>query len=1118
MIRLRSKFKINHGTNTLAASPAITRPQTTQSHPPNNVSTTLSAPSHRATSFHETEVPMANMNTGTASRYHGWGQSSSHSQSLHHHQQQRGDAIVRTATASITAGQYREREMAQRPATSVRHSGHDSSSRRADNGRASTDNRNISRRDDDRHRDNRDLSRETSSGNRHYTENSCRDSRSYHYQRDYRDHSTGNRHRQEYASRDSRSYNARSGFYSRDRGYHSSNNSSWSSRDRNSKNYSYSSRDRDSNHRRDADYGRREDGRSHHHSSREREAEYVPKTERHHSSRERDSTIHQDSRRSHHPNHYHDSENDSKRPRTDLRPKIDHLKAERDAHRLEAQKTEAKLRKAQAEREIMEQNLKLEEAKRQLEIVRSQSVSNERGERASGVDGGGGASLPIIPALASVTPRSTGLNTAASDANLTATSVAAAAPSFNNTETSDADSANNDPSFQPESFDVEDSSDDFLVGVSPSRPKASGNTTKAPKSKPKKKSPAKKKPSRNPKKCSNTKKKSKPVAEDSAVSIYTEFDMMSMYSPTIVDHSLVTSKFLVQWDKNDGSTETPCTLWMSFENFLFPNIANDYIDENVNDEENTELAAYKNCFPGVIDINEFDEEEPDLLEMDFCCFVCKCSDKDGTRSARNCLHARKYHRLCCHGLRVTDNLDDFACAAGQALMEALEAPQDGDGSDSEREGEVLEMSRAKNRKMKEKQNVVRLLSPRDQPAHEMGGAVVLSINTGIGGVAVALKQVNFGTKRIIHVEADLVAQHVIRFHHDLNYGSMEMDDGIEHIVGLYNTLDDVRADPEDLVRRFGPIDLIICSSSGKTKQEHETFADRFFTLCDDVKRYNEGIHQHDSLFYMIETLPKDHADRNKYSYCTCDSRVDNDCKRTLICNWPLEPGISTLRGIGSSQGKKDVAGLEAALGFPTRYATSSVTALFEVLKTALTVGFVQKKWSDEVHPKYWGFLGMGPSRYTFKVNRNTDADSLMDMLQLFIKESVSSKHLCDIDYAEQLLKESMSVRFLVGMLQPLGQHFEKKQNDGGDSPDDDMNPHDAIEAVAENEHIMFNDGSQEYTGVEADLCVVCEDAKKKIMILPCKHMCLCEKCADFNKIKDCPMCRTKVEGSTDVYW
>jgi hypothetical protein len=54
---------------------------------------------------------------------------------------------------------------------------------------------------------------------------------------------------------------------------------------------------------------------------------------------------------------------------------------------------------------------------------------------------------------------------------------------------------------------------------------------------------------------------------------------------------------------------------------------------------------------------------------------------------------------------------------------------------------------------------------------------------------------------------------------------------------------------------------------------------------------------------------------------------------------------------------------------------------------------------------------------------------------------------------------------------------------------------------------------------EADehLCVICEDGKKQVVILPCKHMCLCKACADFDKIKECPMCRTKVESSITVF-
>ena len=61
-------------------------------------------------------------------------------------------------------------------------------------------------------------------------------------------------------------------------------------------------------------------------------------------------------------------------------------------------------------------------------------------------------------------------------------------------------------------------------------------------------------------------------------------------------------------------------------------------------------------------------------------------------------------------------------------------------------------------------------------------------------------------------------------------------------------------------------------------------------------------------------------------------------------------------------------------------------------------------------------------------------------------------------------------------------------------------------------------GTQSSAIEEEHLCVVCEDAKKSVIILPCKHMCLCANCADFDRIKECPMCRAKVEDSMTVYW
>jgi hypothetical protein len=84
------------------------------------------------------------------------------------------------------------------------------------------------------------------------------------------------------------------------------------------------------------------------------------------------------------------------------------------------------------------------------------------------------------------------------------------------------------------------------------------------------------------------------------------------------------------------------------------------------------------------------------------------------------------------------------------------------------------------------------------------------------------------------------------------------------------------------------------------------------------------------------------------------------------------------------------------------------------------------------------------------------------------------------------------------MLQPLAQHFEHKRYAGGEIPAE-LVSHGAVET-------------------ENDLFIVCADAKKNIMLLPCNHMCLCKECANLNRFKYCPICRTEVEGSNVVFW
>ncbi|XP_031560368.1 uncharacterized protein LOC116296485 [Actinia tenebrosa] len=55
------------------------------------------------------------------------------------------------------------------------------------------------------------------------------------------------------------------------------------------------------------------------------------------------------------------------------------------------------------------------------------------------------------------------------------------------------------------------------------------------------------------------------------------------------------------------------------------------------------------------------------------------------------------------------------------------------------------------------------------------------------------------------------------------------------------------------------------------------------------------------------------------------------------------------------------------------------------------------------------------------------------------------------------------------------------------------------------------------------LCVVCQDEVKKILLLPCRHMCICVMCANhitsivnWNR-RVCPLCRTRIGSMVEVY-
>ncbi|CAM9178649.1 unnamed protein product [Chrysoparadoxa australica] len=58
---------------------------------------------------------------------------------------------------------------------------------------------------------------------------------------------------------------------------------------------------------------------------------------------------------------------------------------------------------------------------------------------------------------------------------------------------------------------------------------------------------------------------------------------------------------------------------------------------------------------------------------------------------------------------------------------------------------------------------------------------------------------------------------------------------------------------------------------------------------------------------------------------------------------------------------------------------------------------------------------------------------------------------------------------------------------------------------------------EEVVKSEQRLCVVCQEAEKAVLLLPCRHLCLCQGCASKPELQLCPLCRTPFTEKLDVY-
>ena len=125
--------------------------------------------------------------------------------------------------------------------------------------------------------------------------------------------------------------------------------------------------------------------------------------------------------------------------------------------------------------------------------------------------------------------------------------------------------------------------------------------------------------------------------------------------------------------------------------------------------------------------------------------------------------------------------------------------------------------------------------------------------------------------------------------------------------------------------------------------------------------------------------------------------------------------------------------------------TPSVTDLFVVLRTALTVGIENSNWRDKIHPKFWNFLSLGPTGYDVKLKC---VDFGPDAFLLLLRSPRTYDALCDVDYAKHLVSQSAPVNWLAVLLQPLKKLFKEKVYSGEWGA---VNPSDYVGSVQETE-------------------------------------------------------------------
>lgn len=52
---------------------------------------------------------------------------------------------------------------------------------------------------------------------------------------------------------------------------------------------------------------------------------------------------------------------------------------------------------------------------------------------------------------------------------------------------------------------------------------------------------------------------------------------------------------------------------------------------------------------------------------------------------------------------------------------------------------------------------------------------------------------------------------------------------------------------------------------------------------------------------------------------------------------------------------------------------------------------------------------------------------------------------------------------------------------------------------------------------ESAFCCVCLTGERQVLLLPCKHLCVCRECSMDDRMDKCPICRADIDERMVVY-